>query len=255
MKKYFFVFFNTPYFFIAMKQEILIIRNTPRENPGIIENILKEYNIKFQIIDFDHTTPVLSLENYIALIVLGGPESANDLSQKMLYELDLIRKAIKSNVPYLGICLGLQTLVKAMGGNVTKCHTKEVGFRDPDNQFFKVKLTPEGRNDKLFDNLPDHLTVFQLHGETVKITPKMKLLATGEYCQNQIVKFGENAYGIQSHFELTKELLESWINEDNDLQELDAEQLRSDYGSIENEYQKTGRQIFLNFLILSGIVK
>lgn len=238
-----------------MKQEILIIRNTPRENPGIIENVLKQYNIKFQIIDFDHTTSALSLETCIALIVLGGPESANDLSQKMLCELDLIRKAINSNIPYLGICLGLQTFVKAMGGNVTKCNTKEVGFRDPDNHFFKVKLTHDGRIDKLFNNLPDDLTVFQLHGETVKITPQMKLLATGDYCQHQIVKFGENAYGIQCHFELTKELLESWINEDSDLYKLDAEQLRSDFRSMEHEYEKTGRQLFLNFLILSGIVK
>ena len=134
-------------------------------------------------------------------------------------------------------------------------NTKEVGFRDPNNQFFKVKLTPEGRNDRLFNNLPDDLTVFQLHGETVKITPQMKLLATGDYCQHQIIRFGDNAYGIQSHFELTKELLESWIKEDNDLQELDAEQLRSDFKSMKTEYQKTGRQLFLNFLILSGLVK
>jgi len=238
-----------------MKQEILIIRNTPRENPGIITDVLKEYNIKFQIIDFDHTTSIFSIENHLALIVLGGPESANDMSQKMLCELDLIRKAVKSNRPYLGICLGLQTLVKAMGGNVIKCHTKEVGFRDPDNQFFKINLTPEGRNDKLFYNLPDELMVFQLHGETVIITPQVKLLATGNYCQHQIIRFGKNAYGIQSHFELTEELLESWIKEDNDLQELDAEQLRSDFRSIESEYQKTGRQLFLNFLILSGLVK
>jgi GMP synthase-like glutamine amidotransferase len=237
-----------------MKKEILIIRNTPRENPGIIVDVLKEHNIKFQIVDFDHTTPALSLDDYNALIVLGGPESANDLSQKMVCELDLIRKAVKSNIPYLGICLGLQTLVKAMGGNVIKCHTKEVGFRDPDNRFFKINLTPEGRNDKLFYNLPDELMVFQLHGETVILTPRMKLLATGNYCQHQIIRFGENAYGIQSHFELTEELLESWIKEDPDLQELDAYQLRSDFRSMKNEYHKTGHQLILNFLNLSGLV-
>jgi len=105
------------------------------------------------------------------------------------------------------------------------------------------------------EDLPDLLTVFQLHGETVQITPQMKLLATGNYCQNQIIKFAHNVYGIQSHFELTNELLESWIKEDNDLQELDADQLLSDFRTIESEYQKTGRQLFTNFLILSGLVK
>jgi GMP synthase (glutamine-hydrolysing) len=238
-----------------MNQEILILRNTPRENPGIIESVLSENNLAFQIIDLDHISAIKSVEKYGALIVLGGPQSANDLSPKMLSELGLIRDAIQSDVPYLGICLGLQTFVKALGGNVVKCHTKEVGFRDPEGHFFTVKLTVEGKNDKLFNNLPDVLTVFQLHGETVQITPRMKLLATGDYCYNQIVKFGSRAYGIQSHFELTNELLESWITEDSDLQELDANQLRSEFKSIESDYQKTGRQLFSNFLMLSGLVK
>ena len=233
-----------------MNQEILILRNTPRENPGIIESILVENKLAYQIIDFDHTTVISSIEKYKALIVLGGPESANDLSPKMLGELALIHDAIKSNVPYLGICLGLQTFVKAMGGNVVKCQTKEVGFRDPKNHFFSVKLTVKGKNDRLFNNLPDVLTVFQLHGETVQITPRMTLLATGDFCHNQIVKYGSKAYGIQSHFELTNELLESWITEDSDLQELDADQLRSDFKSIESDYEKTGRQLFRNFLML-----
>ena len=238
-----------------MNHEILILRNTPGENPGIIESVLKENGIAYQIIDFDHTTVIQSVEKYGALIVLGGPESANDQSPKMLGELELIRNVVLSDVPYLGICLGLQTLVKAMGGDVVKCHTKEVGFRDSKNNFFTVKLTDEGKNDKLFDNLPDVLKVFQLHGETVQITSRMKLLATGLYCHNQIVKFNTMAYGIQSHFELTNELLESWIIEDSDLQELDADRLRSEFKSIESDYQKTGHQIFSNFLKLSGLIK
>ncbi|MFZ0283122.1 MAG: type 1 glutamine amidotransferase, partial [Bacteroidales bacterium] len=185
----------------------------------------------------------------------GGPESANDLSPKMLNELAFIRKSIQSNIPYLGICLGLQTFIKSLDGNVIKCHTKEVGFRDPNNQYFKVKLTPFGRADKLFNNLPDVLNVFQLHGETVQISSQMKLLAVGDFCKNQIVKFGDKAYGIQPHFELTKDLLESWINEDPDLQKLDAQRLLSDFKSVESDYQKNGRQLFVNFLILSDLVK
>jgi GMP synthase (glutamine-hydrolysing) len=238
-----------------MNREILILRNTPRENPGIIESLLLENNLVFQIVDLDHISVIQSVEKFGALIVLGGPQSANDLSPQMLRELTLIRDAVQSNVPYLGICLGLQTFVKALGGNVVKCHTKEIGFRDPEGHFFTVKLTVEGKKDKLFNNLPDILTVFQLHGETVQITPRMKLLATGDYCQNQVVKFGSKAYGIQSHFELTNELLESWITQDSDLQELDAYQLRSEFKSIESDYQKTGRQLFSNFLMLSGFLR
>ena len=238
-----------------MNKEILILRNTPRENPGIIESVLKENSLSYQIIDFDHLTVIEPIDQYGALVVLGGPESANDLSSKMISELALIRRIVQSDIPYLGICLGLQTFVKAMGGKVVNCPVKEVGFRDPNGRAFTVKLTPEGKNDKLFNNLPDVLNVFQLHGEMVQITSGMALLATGEHCHNQIVKFGSKAYGIQSHFELTMELLESWINEDSDLQKLNAGQLRSDFRLIESDYLNTGRQLFNNFLILSGLVK
>jgi GMP synthase-like glutamine amidotransferase len=173
----------------------------------------------------------------------------------MQNELALISNAIKAGIPYLGICLGLQTFVKAMGGNVIKCKNPEVGFRDLNGELFKVRLTGEGKNDKLFYNLPDEFTVFQLHGETVEITPQMTLLATGDSCRNQIVKYGQTAYGIQSHFELTSELLESWINEDSDLQKLNPGQVRSDFESIKSDYDRVGRQLLVNFLTLGGLIK
>ncbi|MBN2174554.1 MAG: hypothetical protein JW731_10495, partial [Bacteroidales bacterium] len=155
---------------------------------------------------------------------------------------------------YLGICLGLQTLVKAMGGIVEKCQTNETGFRDPKNKFFNVRLTEDGIKDGLFRNLSGCLYVFQLHGETIRLTPQMTLLATGDFCKNQIVKIGRTAYGIQSHFELTNDLLESWIIEDFDLQKLHPGQLRSDFEEIKTEYQNTGRQLFHNFLTVAGLL-
>ncbi len=238
-----------------MARQILIIKNTPRENPGLIEIVLRQHNLSYQIIDFDHTSIINPIDDYAALIVLGGPESANDLTPKMLSELTLIKKFIQNKIPYLGICLGLQTFVKAMGGIVKKCSTGETGFRDLNGKLFQIKLTNEGRADNLFNNLSDTFIVFQLHGETVQITPDMTLLATGDNCRNQIVKYGETAYGIQSHFELSNELLDSWINEDQELQKVDANILRSDFESLKYDYQNTGYQLFTNFLIIAGLTK
>ena len=172
----------------------------------------------------------------------------------MIRELATIRKAIDIGIPYIGICLGLQTFVKSLNGTVSKCKTPEVGFRDPSGKIFKIRLTAEGRKDKLFDKLPNEFEVFQLHGETVELTPEMTLLATGDYCRNQIVKYGKKAYGIQSHFELTDELLESWLTEDDDLKKHDAKKIKSDFETIKAEYQRTGRHLFENFLSLAGII-
>jgi GMP synthase (glutamine-hydrolysing) len=237
-----------------MAREILIIRNTPRENPGIIEDLLKENNLDYQIIDFNGSLKIQPVQNYGALIVLGGPESANDTSNKMLKEIALIRDAVLNKIPYLGICLGMQTLVKAMGGQIIKCQQAEAGFRDKNGEIFKVDLTEEGRNDRLFNRLPGSFRVFQLHGETVHITEGMHLLATGGTCRNQIVKVDRTAYGIQAHFELNDDLLESWITGDPDLKKLDALQLRTDFNLLKSDYLKTGQLLFTNFLKIAGLL-
>jgi len=239
-----------------MEKEILIVKNNTNEGPGMLEGILLQRAIKYTIIDLDKRQLIPPVEEYTAMVVLGGPDSANDNNEKMRHELAAIKKCIQLKKPYLGICLGLQTLVKAAGGQVVKSPLKEVGFRDPDGNYFTVELTPEGKQDVLFDELGDSLNVFQLHGETVELsqnTAPMALLATGKFCRNQIVKVGSNAYGIQCHFELTPEMFEIWIQEDADLQKLDKEKLRNDYKNTIADYTKVGQQLLLNFLKIAGL--
>lgn len=237
-----------------MNRKILILKNIPRETPGLIEIILKDYRLPYQVIDFDHNSVIEPLENYASLIILGGPESANDKSAKMISELALINKAINSGLPYLGICLGFQTFVKAMGGSVVRCNIPETGFRGKDGSFINITLTDKGREDKLFSNIPYVFPVFQLHGETVQITPGMTLLATGTECRNQVVRAGKNAFGFQFHFEITDELLKKWHEEDPDLMKLNYDDLRSDFESIKVDYQNTGRILFENFLMIAGLL-
>jgi len=236
------------------KKDILILKNISREGPGLIEDVLIEHKLRYEIIEPEQILQIKSLENLGALIVLGGPNSANDKDMQMKSELALIRKVINAGMPYLGICLGLQTMVKACGGHVVKCETKEIGFRNHDDEFYKIRLTTQGRRDDLFKNLPDEFTVFQLHGETVKLQSGMILIASGDTCKNQIVKIGSNAYGIQCHFELKAEMLDLWIGHDEDLQLLDRNKVESDFQTLLNDYEKTGRQLINNFLSIAGFL-
>ncbi|MEK6563535.1 MAG: type 1 glutamine amidotransferase [Candidatus Omnitrophota bacterium] len=236
-----------------MKKIVLIVKNITREGPGIIENLLKERNINYTVIDLDKGETFPHPQDYSALVVMGGPDSANDHTPKMKSELQRIQEALSLNIPYLGICLGLQTLIKAAGGKVAKSPLKEVGFKGPDNKPFIISLTAAEKKDPLFKGLGDNFRVFQLHGETVELTPEMKLLGKGEFCQNQIIKVGSNAYGIQCHFELTPEMFEVWLNEDADLLRLNKKQLRDDFNSFLAEYTSTGQKLFQNFLEIAGL--
>jgi GMP synthase-like glutamine amidotransferase len=239
-----------------LNKEVLIIKNSNSEGPGMLQGILDERKINYTIIDLDKGDSIPSPEKYTAIVVLGGPDSANDANEKMHSELAFIKEVIRLNIPYLGICLGLQTLVKAAGGQVVKSPLKEVGFRDPLGNYFTVELTDAGKQEMLLAGLGDSLPVFQLHGETVELSQgdiNMTLLATGKFCKNQVVKVGHNAYGIQCHFELTPDMFEVWINEDTDLQKLDKEKLRNDYKATIENYTHVGQQLLTNFLKIAGI--
>lgn len=235
-----------------MKNKVLIVKNITREGPGILGETLSEKNIDFDKVDLSKGENFSFDDKYRAVIVLGGPQSANDDTYVMRNEIEQIRQVLKNNIPYLGICLGFQILVKAAGGKVNKCQVKEVGFRDPENNYFTIELTGEGKFDPLFAGLTNSFKVFQLHGETVDLTDNIKLLATGKFCINQIVKFGSFAYGIQNHFELTAEMFDEWIREDLDLLTLNKNQLRNDFRLIKDEYDVTGKRLFKNFLEIAG---
>jgi GMP synthase-like glutamine amidotransferase len=238
-----------------MTSTLLIVQNISHEGPGILEELLNEHEIAFERYDLSKGESLPDPSACAGMVVLGGPQSANDASARITDELKAIRAALDAGVPYLGICLGLQLLVKAAGGEVVRCHQKEIGFREPDGEPFMVELTEAGKRDALFRNMPERLRVFQLHGETVVPLENMTLLATGRGCENQIVRVGDNAWGLQCHFEMTPAMFESWIGIDNDLKMMDREELLREFNAIGGEYAETGRAILLNFLEITGLLK
>ncbi len=235
-----------------MNGSILILQNISREGPGLIETVLREQGIGYVVADLSRGDTVLSPEQYSAVIVLGGPDSANDGNEKITHELGFINDVLRKHIPYLGVCLGLQLLVKAAGGSIVSSPVKEHGVIDPEGNRFTVELTEAGSGDPLFDGLERSFEVFHLHGETVELTSGMKLLAVGRFCRNQIVKIGTNAYGLQGHFELTPEMFEAWVEEDPDLGRLDKNDLRVAFGGMREEYSRRGRLLVQNFLKTAG---
>jgi GMP synthase (glutamine-hydrolysing) len=236
---------------LYVMKKLLIVQNS-HEGAGILNTLIRENNIVHDTIKLDNGDSFPSPRNYAALVVLGGPDSANDTTPKMQQELLRIKKAVDLQIPYLGICLGLQTLVRAAGGHVIKSSMPEIGFRDANDELFKVSLTDEGERDPLFKDLQGTFPVFQLHGETVTLTEEMTLLGKGTFCTNQVVRVRPNMYGIQCHFELTPEMFQEWL--DTDLKKLDRTALLNDLVRLEKAYERTGRTLFGNFLRIAGLL-
>jgi len=236
-------------------KKILIVKNITHEGAGLLESALVQHGIAFHCEDLSRGGRFPDPRHYSALVVLGGPQSANDAMPVMQTQLRQIENALHEQIPYLGICLGMQTLVKAGGGDVVKCRVKEIGFLDPEGEVYRIELTQSGKDDPLFAGLPDNFPVFQLHGESVELAATgMALLATGKGCTNQAVRVGKNAYGLQCHFEMTDTMFSDWLNIDSDLKRMDHISLMEQFETLRKEYTETGLRVMNNFLTLAGLV-
>ncbi|MCK9196778.1 MAG: gamma-glutamyl-gamma-aminobutyrate hydrolase family protein [Syntrophales bacterium] len=130
------------------------------------------------------------------LVVMGGPMSVNDEDKFpwLAPEKSLIRSAINSGKPVLGICLGAQLIASAMGAVVYRNSVKEIGWHP---------IQGVSANDSSAFSFPPSLEVFHWHGETFELPSGAIHLARSEGCENQAFQLGKSVIGLQFHLETT----------------------------------------------------
>ena len=185
---------------------VLIIKHVENEGPGLIEYCLKHEKILYQILNLDARGHFPRLEEVSHIVLLGGPMNVYEEDRyPFLREEDLfIRESIRRAKPILGICLGAQLIVKALGVKVFKAPVKEIGWYD-------VSLTRAGSHDPIFYQLPKTFPVFQWHEDTFEIPKGAKLIVTSTSVPHQAFRYGQNAYGLQFHLEVTEEMIQDWM--------------------------------------------
>lgn len=188
----------------------LTLQHLPIEPPALFADLLREAGHTLVVCHTQEQSVPTSLDDYDGLIVMGGPQSANDEHlEHIVAELALLKKAIAEDFPVLGICLGAQLLSRAAGGYVTRSPIRELGW-------FPVFPTPASAKDPLFSALPNTgLCVFQWHGETFSIPENASLLAHHPNVPSQAYRLGNYQYGLQFHLEVDAPKIESWIKVDD----------------------------------------
>jgi GMP synthase (glutamine-hydrolysing) len=179
---------------------VLVLRHEPFEHLGHFERVLNEDGVPFHYIDLGEPLPEPGSE---PVIIMGGPQSANDPDPHLRAELGFIRESISKKVPVLGICLGSQLIAKALGAPVYKNAVKEIGWAP-------VYFTEAGKKDTLFTGLPSPTTLFHWHGETFDLPENAEWLAYSDQCRHQAFRYGQNVYGLQFHPEITPEMIVDW---------------------------------------------
>lgn len=170
--------------------------HVPFEDVGSIKSWVAEKGHELTATCFyaEETPPPAA--DYDMLVVMGGPMGVYDEKDHawLAGEKKAIEAAVGAGKPVLGICLGAQLVSVVLGGTVTKNPVPEIGW-------FKVTMTPEGRDESVFAGFPDSFYAFHWHGDTFSIPPGAVQAASSAACANQAFVYNHNVVGLQFHLE------------------------------------------------------
>jgi GMP synthase (glutamine-hydrolysing) len=174
----------------------------------LIARRVRELGVYCEIHPWDVSDEEVRAFNPRGVILSGGPESVNDPAPPRSPEL-----VFKLGVPVLGICYGMQTMAKQLGGVVASSAEREFGYAE-------VTVTGSARHLDGFEDRRDSrnrpvLDVWMSHGDHVSKLPEgfVNTATTSSIPCAAMVDERRRFYGVQFHPEVTHTLQGSRILE------------------------------------------
>ncbi len=137
-----------------MAPSVLVVQNDPDKSLGRLADGLVTAGARLDV----HSPAAGALPDvrrYAGLVVLPGLADPVDDTPALRRVRDAIDAALAADRPILGLCLGGQLLVQALGGSVHQCRP-ELGFRD-------VVAVPTAASDPLLEPAPERFSIFHAH--------------------------------------------------------------------------------------------
>lgn len=183
---------------------LLLIDNYDSFSYNLIDLLRKFEDVQVTICKNDDDE-ILSVD-YQGVIISPGP----GLPEESGFLLEAIQVYISHRIPILGVCLGLQALVVALGGSLRKMNEVKHGIRDillfeQDSVIFKNKQTPYyiGRyHSWVADTLPKSLKC------TARTSDDEIMSVENAYAKIYGVQFHPESYMSSEGFSLMKNFLE-----------------------------------------------
>jgi len=176
---------------------IVVLQHNDKQHAGRLGRTLTEHGFRLDIRrpDFDASSVPGDLDDLHGLLILGGHQNVDEPHAFLAREQTLIRMAHDANLPVVGICLGAQQIAKALGANVERMPSPEVGI-------LPVDLPMPGQTDPILAGVPWSCPMLQSHAYAASAVPAgATLLASSDACKVQAFRAGLRTYAFQFHFE------------------------------------------------------
>jgi len=232
---------------------ILAIQNDETDPPHLAARWLEEQGHEILILKAfaGESVPATVPAGVDALMPMGGHMGALDdhIAPWLANERAMLADAAARDIPIFAICLGAQLVAAALGGEVSRAQSPEIGI---------YQITPAGISDPVFD-LGEGAQVTQWHEDMVSRLPEGAVtLASSPLCANQIYRFGSKSYAVQFHPEVDAAMVRSWEEHaDNAFQTSGKSGIESEFLEAEDQLYATWKPTIQRWgtLISQGGVK
>lgn len=155
----------------------------------LIARRVRELNVYSEVVSFRVEPDELKRLSPKGIILSGGPNSVYDKGAP-----ELNPKIFQLDIPVLGVCYGMQLMVKQLGGKVVRAEKQEYG---------KAILEVDPK-DKLFLDLESKFVSWMSHGDNVTEMPlgfSISAKTSNTHCA-AISNREKGLYGVQFHPEV-----------------------------------------------------
>lgn len=168
----------------------IVILDFGSQYTQLIARRIRELNVCSEIVSHKISGVDLLSLNPAGIILSGGPSSVYDTNAPIC-----THAVFDLGVPVLGICYGMQLMVKMFGGEVTKSPKREFGSSDI------VIKSPIGILSRLSSG--EKTSVWMSHGDHIKTVPQNCIVtATSDTSIAAIQHMDMPFYGVQFHPEV-----------------------------------------------------